>query len=170
MKSLIIIGLILFSSSLIAKNDTVYISNLDHAMEFDTYFSGAFASLAKEQIPLMMKDDPDNFKPINASIKSLIANNQICDVNAVIPIVKQYGSLKHILNYKKMFHIYFQEVKARLTWAQSVYYIIDDQGYFVYVEFKDVYHDNKHLIFNQALLKSVRVNKSHFKKYGYKIP
>lgn len=118
----------------------------------------------------MMKEDPDNFTPINASIKSLIANNQICDVNAVIPIVKQYGSLKHILNYKKIFHIYFQEIKARLTWAQSVYYIIDDQGYFVYVEFKDDYHGNKHLVFDHALLKSVRVNKSHFKKYGFKIP
>lgn len=139
-------------------------------MAFDAYFSGQFADLAKEQIRNMMKDDQDNFKPITASIKSLIANNQICDVNAVIPIVKQYRSLRHILNYKKMFHIYFQEIKSRLTWAESVYYIIDDQGYFVYVEFKDVYHGNKHLVFDQALLKSVRVNKSMLKKYRFNIP
>lgn len=149
-----------------AKNDTVVISDLYKAMEFDTYFSGIFSSLAKEDIREMMADDP-NFKPICQDIKVMIVNNQICDVKSVVPILKRYGSLRHIMNYKKMFHIYFQEIKARLTWAKTIYYIIDDNGNFVYVEFKNMY-DGRHLVFDQSLLKNVSVNKHMFKIYkGY---
>ena len=148
----------------IAKNDTVVITDLYKAMEFDTYFSAIFSSLAKKDIREMMADDP-NFKSICQDIKVMILNNQICDVKSIVPILKQHGSLKHILNYKKMFHIYLQEIKARLTWANSIYYIIDSKGNFVYVEFKDVYN-GRHLVFDQSLLKNVRVNKNMFKVYG----
>lgn len=147
-----------------AKNDTVVISDLHKAMEFDTYFSAIFSRIAKRDIREMMANDP-NFKSICRDIKSMILHNQICDVNSIIPILKQYGSLRHILNYKKMFHIYFQEIKARLTWAHSIYYIIDPNGNFVYVEFKDVYI-GQHLVFDQSLLKNVRVKKDMFKVYG----
>lgn len=164
--SLFIGSLFCSANPAIAKNDTIVISDLYKAMEFDTYFSGIFSSLAKEDIREMMADDP-NFKAICQDIKMMILNNQICDVKSVVPILKQYGSLRHIMNYKKMFHIYFQEIKARLTWAESVYYIIDDSGNFVYVEFKNIY-EGRHLVFDQSLLKNVRVNKDMFKIYkGY---
>lgn len=144
-----------------AKNDTIVISDLQKAMDFDTYFSGVFSRLAKEDIREIMEQDA-NFKSICRDIKLLILKNSICDVNSIIPILKSHGSLRHIINYKKMFHIYFREIKATLTWANSIYYIIDDRGYFVYVEFKDIYN-GQHLIFDQALLKNVRIHRNMLK-------
>ena len=146
-------------STAIAKNDTVIISNERKAMKFDACFSTEFCNNAKSDIPKIMSDDPDNYKSIFAGIKSLVVNNDTCNVNAIMPILKYYGSLRHVLNYKKMFHIYFRERYSMSTWPKSVYYIIDDKGYFVYVEFKDVF-SGQHLVFNQELLKSVRIHKN----------
>ena len=157
--SLLIGSLFYSASTAIAKNDTVIISNVRKAMKFDACFSTEFCNNAKSDISKIMSDDPDNYKSIFAGIKSLIVNNYTCNVNDIIPILKQYGSLRHVLNYKKMFHIYFRERYSMTTWPKSVYYIIDDKGYFVYVEFKDVF-SGQHLVFNQELLKSVKVHKN----------
>lgn len=145
-----------------AKYDTVYISDMNKAIEFDSFFSTVFCTNAKDHLRAIRDADEDNYKAICGEIKSMIYNNRDCDVNAIIPILKQYGSLRHILNYKKIFHIYFREIKSSVTWAKSVYYIIDAEGYFVYVELKDVF-PGKHLVFDQSLLKSVRINKNMLK-------
>jgi hypothetical protein len=144
-------------SALFGKNDTVFISNMNKAIEFDSFFSTVFCTNAKDHIPTIKEADEDNYRSICGEIKSMIYNNRDCVVNAIIPILKQHGSLRHILNYKKMYHIYFREIKSSVTWANSVYYIIDADGYFVYVELKDVF-PGKHLVFDQALLKSVPIN------------
>lgn len=150
--------LILCSHYLVyAKNDTVIISSLQKSIQFDSFFSTVFCTNAKDHIRAIRAADEDNYKSICGSIKSMIYNNRDCDPNAIIPILKQHGSLRHILNYKKMYHIYFREIKSSVTWANSVYYIIDANGYFVYVELKDVF-PGKHLVFDQALLKSVPIN------------
>ena len=103
--SLLIGSLFYSASTAIAKNDTVIISNVRKAMKFDACFSTEFCNNAKSDISKIMSDDPDNYKSIFAGIKSLVVNNYTCNVNDIIPILKQYGSLRHILNYKKIFHI-----------------------------------------------------------------
>ena len=162
----LLIGFLFYSgTTAIAKNDTVIISNERKAMKFDACFSTEFCNNAKSDIPKIMSDDPDNYKSIFAGIKSLVVNNDTCNVNAIMPILKHYGSLRHVLNYKKMFHIYFRERYSMSTWPKSVYYIIDDKGYFVYVEFKDVF-PGQHLVFNQELLKSVKIHKNMLRISG----
>lgn len=159
MRSIFSLLVLLLNVSIIAKNDTVFISNMHKAIEFDSFFSTMFCTMAKDHIPAIKEADEDNYRSICGEIKSMIYNKRDCDVNAIIPILKQHGSLRHIHNYKKMFHIYFREIKSSVTWAKSVYYIIDADGYFVYVELKNVF-PGKHLIFEQSILKSVRVNKN----------
>ena len=161
----IILLILMINESIIAKNDTVYISNMNKAIEFDSFFSTVFCTNAKDHIRAIRAADEDNYKSICGSIKSMIYNNRVCDPNAIIPILKQHGSLRHILNYKKMYHIYFREIKSSVTWAKSVYYIVDKNGYFVYVELKDVFPGN-HLVFDQALLKSVPININMLPKRG----
>jgi hypothetical protein len=156
----VLIGSLFYSTNTaISKNDTVIILNRNNAIKFDAYFSSELCNNAKSDISKIMSDDPDNYKFIFAGIKSLIVHYDTCNVHAIIPILKHYGSLRHILNYKKMFHIYFRERYSLKTWAKSVYYIIDDKGYFVYVELKDVF-PGQHLVFTQDLLKSVKVHKN----------
>lgn len=158
----LLMSLLLFGEPVHAKNDTVFISNMNKAIEFDSFFSTVFCTNAKDHIPAIKEADEDNYRSICGSIKSMIYNNRDCDVNAIIPILKQHGSLRHLQNYKKIFHIYFREIKSSVSWAKSVYYIIDADGYFVYVELKDIF-PGKHLVFDLSTLKSVRVNKNMLK-------
>ena len=169
MKAMIV--LVMFLSTLIvhAKNDTVFISNsnFDQVAGFNAAFQTAYTNIAKDDIRLIQGLD-DNYKRIIGHIKSTIYNDRVCDPNVVIPFLKTYGSLRYILAYKKMFVIYFREIQSMRTYPESVYYITDDQGNFLYVELKDVY-ENKHLIFDQAMLKDVRVNKQMLRELGLKI-
>lgn len=155
---MIFVAFLLSWSTLISKNDTVYISDMNKAIEFDSFFSTVFSTNAKDHLRTIRQADEDNYKAICGEIKSMIYNNRDCDQNAIIPILKKYGSLRHILNYKMIYHIYFREIKSSVTWAKSVYYIKDQHGYFVYIKFKDIF-PGKHLVFDQSNLKSVRINK-----------
>ena len=101
-------------------------------------------------------------------IKSTIYNDRVCDPNSVIPILRAHESLRYILAYKKMFVIYFREIQSMRTYPESIYYITDDQGNFLYVELKDVY-ENKSMVFDQVMLKDVRVNKQMLRELGMKI-
>jgi hypothetical protein len=163
------IGGILAISGAYAKNDTVFISNsnFDQVAGFNAAFQTAYTNIAKDDIRLIQGLD-DNYKRIIGHIKSTIYNDRVCDPNIVIPFLKAYGSLRYILAYKKMFVIYFREIQSMRTYPESVYYITDDQGNFLYVELKDVY-ENKHLIFDQAMLNDVRVNKKMLRELGLKI-
>jgi len=162
MRYFLLLSLLLLSKPIIAKNDTVVISDMHKAIEFDAFFSTVFCTNAKDHLIAIRQADEDNYKAICGEIKSMIYNNRECDQNAIIPILKQHGSLRHINNYKKIYHIYFREIKSSVTWAKSVYYIIDEQGFFVYVELKDVFPE-KNLVFDQSTLKSVRINKKMLK-------
>ena len=162
-KFLVVLGLFIGSLSItvtptIAKNDTVFISNIDKAIRFDACFSNVFYFLAIQDIRAIMDADPDNYNLIVSNIKHMLHNQQECNPNMIIPTLKSVGSLRHITNYKKMYHIYFKKIKGLRTWANSVYYIVNEKGDFLYVEFKDIY-PGKHLVFDQAVLQSVRVNK-----------
>lgn len=162
-KFLVVLGLFIGSLSItvtptIAKNDTVFISNLDKAIRFDACFSNVFYFQAIQDIRAIMDADPDNYDLIVSNIKHMLISKQDCDPNAIIPTLKSVGSLRHITNYKKMYHIYFKKIKGLRTWANQVYYITNENGDFLYVEFKDIY-PGKHLVFDQSLLKSVRINK-----------
>lgn len=148
-----------------AKNDTVYISNVDKAIRFDACFSNVFYFLAIQDIREIMEADPDNYDVIVSNIKHMLHNQQECNPNLIIPTLKSVGSLRHITNYKKMYHIYFKKIKGLRTWANSVYYIVNEKGDFLYVEFKDMY-PGKHLVFDQAVLQSVRVNKKMLTELG----
>jgi len=166
-----LIGIWLILTTLIAqaKNDTVYIphSNFDKVAGFNAAFQTAYTSIAKDDIALIKSLD-DKYKSIIGHIKSTIYNDRVCDPNAVIPILRAHGSMRYILAYKKMFVIYFREIQSMRTYPESVYYITDDQGNFLYVELKDVYQ-NKHMVFDQAMLKDVRVNKQMLRELGLKI-
>jgi hypothetical protein len=163
------IGGILAISGAYAKNDTVFISNsnFDQVAGFNAAFQTAYTNIAKGDIRLIQGLD-DNYKRIIGHIKSTIYNDRVCDPNVVIPFLKTYGSLRYILAYKKMFVIYFREIQSMRTYPESVCYITDDQGNFLYVELKDVYQ-NKHMVFDQAMLKDVRVNKQMLRELGLKI-
>lgn len=163
---LIALSFIIHDTS-IAKNDTVYISNVDKAIRFDACFSNVFYFQATQDIRSIMDADPDNYDLIVSKIKHMLQNQQECNPNLIIPILKSVGSLRHIVAYKKMYHIYFKKIKGLRTWANSVYYIVNEKGDFLYVEFKDVY-PGKHLVFDQSVLQSVRVNKKMLIDLGLK--
>lgn len=147
-------------------NDTIFISNINKSIRFDACFSNVFAANAMNHIREIKSKDKNNFTLICGSIRHLIQTERTCDYNDIIPILKEYGSLGHFLNYKKMFHIYFKQIKGLMTWAQQVYYITDEHGYFIYVEFKNIY-PNKHLVFDQSLLNSVRIHKHKLQELGF---
>jgi hypothetical protein len=162
--------LILFSiGTSHAKNDTVFIShsNFDKVAKFNAAFQTAYTDIAKEDIGLIKGLDDNNYKRIIGYIKSTIYNDRVCDPNVVIPFLRAHGSLQYILAYKKMFVIYFREIQSMRTYPESIYYITDEQGNFLYVELKDVYQ-NKHMVFDQAMLKDIRINKSDLRELGYK--
>jgi hypothetical protein len=169
MKAMIVLVMFLSTLSVHAKNDTVFIShsNFDKVAGFNAAFQTAYTNIAKDDIGLIQGLD-DNYKRIIGHIKSTIYNDRVCDPNVVIPFLKAYGSLQYILAYKKMFVIYFREIQCMRTYPESVYYITDEKGNFLYVELKDVY-ENKHLVFDQAMLKDVRVNKQMLRELGLKI-
>ena len=147
----------------IAKNDTVVITNRREAIRFNSSFCHVFSNLVKDDMRKMMEADPEKFKVISGEIKSLVINKRTCDANSIIPILKQHGSLRHIINYKKIFHLYFDRTYY-MNSASSVFYIIDEKGNFLYVELKDIFH-NQNLVFNKDLLKNVKMNMNMLKVY-----
>jgi hypothetical protein len=161
-------SIILSVSSILAKNDTVFISDTKGAIPFDAYFTIVFTDLAKDGIRSIKELDKHNYSNIISEIKRITRDELICDPNSVIPILRQYGSLRHILAYKKMFTIYFRQFNTFKAWAKQVYYITDDQYNFVYVEFKNVF-DGKHMVFDQVMLKDIRINKTVLREAGLKI-
>jgi hypothetical protein len=161
-------SLLLFGEPVHAKNDTVFISNIDKVIRFDACFSNVFYFQAIQDIQAIMESDPDNYDLIVSNIKHMLVNKKECDPNAIIPTLKSVGSLRHITNYKKMYHIYFKKIKGLRTWANQVYYITNENGDFLYVEFKDIY-PGKNLVFDQSLLKSVRINKKMLIDLGLKM-
>lgn len=165
---IVILALMLNIRPISAKNDTVFISNIDKAIRFDACFSNVFYFMAIQDIRTIMDADPDNYDLIVSNIKHMLISKQDCDPNAIIPTLKSVGSLRHITNYKKMYHIYFKKIKGLRTWANQVYYITNENGDFLYVEFKDIY-PGKHLVFDQSLLKSVRINKKMLIDLGLKM-
>ena len=166
---MVVIGLMLAAFVVHAKNDTVFISNsnFDQVAGFNAAFQTAYTNIAKDDIRLIQGLD-DNYKRIIGHIKSTIYNDRVCDPNIVIPFLRAHGSLRYTLAYKKMFVIYFREIQSMRTYPESIYYITDEQGYFLYVELKDVYQ-NKHMVFDQVMLKDVRVNKQMLRELGLKI-
>jgi hypothetical protein len=169
MKSLLIImGMILSVSSILAKNDTFFISDTKGAIPFDAYFVIVFTDLAKDDIRSIKELDKHNYPNIISEIKRITRDELICDPNSVIPILKQYGSLRHILAYKKMFMIYFRQFNASKAWAKQVYYITDHEDNLVYVEFKNVFH-GKHMVFDHVMLKDIKINKTMLREAGLKI-
>jgi hypothetical protein len=166
---MIVIGLILSAFVVHAKNDTVFIShsNFDKVARFNAAFQTAYTNVAKDDIGLIQGLD-DNYKKIIGQIKSTIYNDRVCDPNVVIPFLRAHGSMRYIIAYKKMFVIYFREIQCMRTYPESIYYITDEQGNFLYVELKDVY-ENKHMVFDQVMLKDVRVNKQMLRELGLKI-
>jgi hypothetical protein len=128
MKSLLIImGVLLSVSSILAKNDTVFISDTKGAILFDAYFTVVYTDLAKDDIRSIKELDKHNYPTIISEIKRITRDELICDPNSVIPILRKYGSVRHILAYKKMFMIYFRHFNSTKTWAKQVYYITNDQ-------------------------------------------
>jgi hypothetical protein len=166
---MIVIGLILSAFVVHGKNDTVFIShsNFDKVARFNAAFQTAYTNVAKDDIGLIQGLD-DNYNKIIGKIKSTIYNDRVCDPNSVIPILKAHGSMRYIIAYKKMFVIYFREIQSMRTYPESVYYITDEKGNFLYVELKEVY-ENKHLVFDQGMLKDIRVNKQMLRELGLKI-
>jgi hypothetical protein len=169
MKAFMIFTMILSAITVQGKNDTVFIpnSNFDQVAGFNAAFQTAYTNLAKEDIALIQGLD-DNYNKIIGQIKSTIYNDRVCDPNVVIPFLRTHGSLRYILAYKKMFVIYFRQIQSMRTYPESIYYITDEQGYFLYVELKDVYQ-KKNMVFDQAMLKDVRVNKRDLRDLGLKI-
>jgi hypothetical protein len=167
--ALLIVSLFSTNISVFSKNDTVFISNsnFDQVAGFNAAFQTAYTNIAKNDIGLIQGLD-DNYKKIIGQIKSTIYNDRVCDPNLVIPFLRSHGSLRYILGYKKMFVIYFREIQSMRTYPESVYYITDDQGNFLYVELKDVYQ-KKHMVFDQAMLKDIRVNKKDLRELGLNI-
>lgn len=165
---IIVIGLMLAAFVVHAKNDTVFISDTKVAIPFDAYFTIVFTDLAKDDIRSIKELDKHNYPTIISEIKRITRDELICDLNSVIPLLKKYGSLRHILAYKKMFMIYFRHFNSTKTWAKQIYYITDDQDNFVYVEFKNVFI-GKHMVFDQAMLKDKRINKRMLREAGLNI-
>ncbi len=169
MKAMIVLVMFLSTLSVHAKNDTVFIShsNFDKVARFNAAFQTAYTNVAKDDIGLIQGLD-DNYNKIIGKIKSTIYNYRVCDPNVVIPFLKTNGSLRYTLAYKKMFVIYFREIQSMRTYPESIYYITDEQGNFLYVELKEVY-ENKPMVFDKAMLKDVRVNKQMLRELGLKI-
>lgn len=153
-----ILFILLSSETVIAKNDTVFISDRNKAIRFDAVFSATYSFHAKDDIPLIKKSDPENYAIIISNIKSIIQNDRTCDPNSVIPVLKKYGSLRHIVAYKKMFLIYYKQMKGLSTWAKEVFYITDKNGVFIYVEFKRMYL-GKNMVFDHSILKDIKITK-----------
>ena len=148
----------------IAKNDTVVITNRREVIKFNAYFCHVFSNLVKDDMRKMREADPEKFDVIRGEIQSLVVKKRTCDANSIIPILKQHGSLRHIINYKKIFHLYFEDTYY-MNSASSVFYIVDGKGNFLYVELKDIFHNSQNLVFDQALLKNVRMNKDMLSVY-----
>ena len=146
-----------------AKNDTVIMSYSRECRSFSIHFSHVFSNLVKDDMRKMKEADLEKFKVICGEIKSLVITKRTCDANSIIPILKQHGSLRHIINYKKIFHFYFEDTYY-MNSASSVFYIIDEKGNFLYVELKDIFH-KQNLIFDRDLLKNVGINKDMLKVY-----
>jgi hypothetical protein len=166
---MVVIGLMLAAFVVQAKNDTVFISHsyFEQVARFNAAFQTAYTNVAKDDIGLIKGLD-DNYNKIIGQIKSTIYIDRVCDPNVVIPFLRAHGSLRYILAYKKMFVIYFREIQSMRTYPESIYYITDEQGNFLYVELKEVY-ENKSMVFDQAMLKDVRVNKQMLRELGLKI-
>ena len=160
---LFICSLFCSANPTIAKNDTVVITNRREAISFNAYFCHVFSNLVKDDMRKMREADPEKFDVIRGEIQSLVIKKRTSDANSIIPILKQHGSLRHIINYKKIFHFYFEDTYY-MNSASSVFYIIDEKGNFLYVELKDIFH-KQNLVFDQALLKNVRVNKDMLSVY-----
>jgi hypothetical protein len=146
-----------------AKNDTVIITNIDDVMSFASRFSLEFSSIAKRDIRLIHELDADNYGYVIAEIKRLLSEYKI-NVKYILPILKSRNILHYATAYKKMYLIYYREWLGLKLWPQSVYYIKDPKGRFLYVELKDVY-TNEHVIFDQAVLKSVEVTQKMLDEY-----
>lgn len=151
------------NSELSAKNDTVIITNIDDVMSFASRFSLEFSSIAKRDIRLIHELDADNYGYVISEIKRLIGNYNINPKN-IIPVLKSRNILHYATAYKKMYLIYYREMRGFKSWPQSVYYIKDPKGRFLYVELKDVY-TNEHVIFDQAVLKSVEITQKMLDDY-----
>jgi hypothetical protein len=80
-----------------AKNDTVIINYSKECRRFSVHFTHVFSNLVKDDMRKMMEADPEKFKVISGEIKSLVINKRTCDANSIIPILKQHGSLRHIV-------------------------------------------------------------------------
>ena len=163
----VIVSLFSTNTAVFSKNDTVFISNFEKLARFNAAFQTAYTNVAKDDIGLIQGLD-DNYNKIIGQIKSTIYIDRVCDPNVVIPFLRAHGSMRYIIAYKKMFVIYFREIQSMRTYPESIYYITDEQGNFLYVELKDVY-ENKHLVFDQAMLKDIRINKSDLRDLGLDI-
>jgi len=150
-------------SEVSAKNDTVFISNIDDVMSFASRFTIEFSSIAKRDIRLIHELDADNYGYVISEIKRLLSEYKI-NVKYILPILKSRNILHYATAYKKMYLIYYREMRGFKSWPQSVYYIKDAKGRFLYVELKDVY-TNEHVIFDQAVLKSVEVTQKMLDDY-----
>lgn len=150
-------------SELSAKNDTVIITNIDDVMSFASRFSLEFSSIAKRDIRLIHELDADNYGYVISEIKRLLSEYKI-NVKYILPILKSRNILHYATAYKKMYLIYYREWLGLKLWPQSVYYIKDPKGRFLYVELKDVY-TNEHVIFDQAVLKSVEITQKMLDDY-----
>jgi hypothetical protein len=117
------------NSELSAKNDTVIITNIDDVMSFASRFSLEFSSIAKRDIRLIHELDADNYGYVISEIKRLIGNYNINPKN-IIPVLKSRNILHYATAYKKMYLIYYQEMRGFKSWPQSVYYIKDPKGSF----------------------------------------
>ena len=146
-----------------AKNDTVYITKQDDVFRFASRFSIEFSSIAKRDIGLIKELDEDNYVYVISEIKRLLSEYKI-NVKYMLPILKSRNILHYATAYKKMYLIYYRERLGLKSWPQSVYYIKDPNGRFLYVELKDVYN-NEHVVFDQAVLKSVEVTQSMLDEY-----
>lgn len=167
MKAMIVMGMFLSTLSIQAKNDTVFISDVQKAIRFNAIFQTVYTDIAKDGIGLIKGLDV-NYKSIISFMKSNIDNGLVCDPNSIIPYLKAKGSMQYLTAYKQMFAIYFREIKSMRTWPRKIYYITDDNGNFVYVELKEIYHD-KGMVFDQSMLKQVIVNKRDLRELGLKI-
>ena len=138
-----------------AKNDTVRLTRQDEVFRFASRFGIEFSSIAKRDIRLIHELDDENYKYVINCIKGFLNDYKINPKN-ILPLLKSRNILHYATAYKKMYLIYYREKLGFKSWPQSVYYIINEKGRFLYVEFKDVY-DGEHLVFDQAVLKSVEI-------------
>ncbi len=162
MKNLFIImfaiGFLISSETeMYAKNDTIILTKESDVFNFSSRFSIEYASLAKRDISLIKELDSDNYPHIIAQIKHLI-NNDECNPKTIIPYLKVKGSLRYVTAYKKMFLIYFRQMRGFKAWPQSIFYISDQNGRFLYVELKDVYA-NKNVVYDGGVLSDIMVTK-----------